>query len=876
MAFNRLTENAACNPRRWLSATILALQSKICHTETINCESFPAIMPNLRGGDQVTHQAIRSGGTSAPATRVQAVAMEADGSRPLIQHMLVFICLSILVAAVATLTGCGGDEPAAQAPARPSYSNYSYQEEQRPQRPENVNEWTNEHFLSAKQENDPKLAEAVRAYGEKHVGQPQAVSLLVQLLTKQEAADANAGGYGGGGYSSYGYGNSYDSAGGDSEPGPAIVRALVINDTEEARLVLNNVLAGNISTVMEENVAVSEVLRHLAENQQPENNAILFAVATMPEQFRAGGGTGENSDPTQDAYGYGNSYGYGDESRPVIDGSVTAASMQQFALELFSDTADRNTRTQLAHAALGRHATGASSGSGMLGELPPVPSGLKSVSRSFSKTGSAIGRLLRFPGMSSDAAKETADADAPPDGQQAAAGQTDGTPALTAMANPLSAAPMVTPESRAAIIQFLSRPHPDNLEAQMLLYQDEAFIDPAVREVFDSIFLAQSSSALQRLMGLSLASGAVDSSANDGGYGYGAGYGEEGYGYGNQTQGAPVRQGGAEYGYGAADAGYGYSSAGEFVPIAETDMTQEQASAIAQSLWDRQFVQNVVDQMPENRLVEPNLQTLLFASTMPVQPVRDAFAVLLDKYHTDAPDLLSQVGVFEQAMSDPGLLVQIKPYARLADQETRRVPDVRARRDERTGGYGDDATQTENEDQPAIEQFVRALNRRFAAAEPTRFSTGEFPFDIPDGAQISAQYRLDWSSGQTPDGVAVAPLAVYYAKLEQHIEAYKLQGFYRRKVYKPTIHNTEQLYWVEGLENVPDRGMVRSVDIMVSRPGTDQAGGQYQANRQGGYGENNAQTETNRRARQRPEPEDFTVEILIVEAPRPPEQVAQN
>ena len=186
---------------------------------------------------------------------------------------------------------------------------------EKPTRPEAIAEWKTDDYLTAMADEDPKLVEAVEHLGRQFVDNPSAAGLLVRLVkppqppepTENEAADTNA-------QPAYSPPSQSDGA----KLNAAIIGALGINNTNESRKALAQLLIGKIPTE-DEAATVGLVLKALSENACPENEAILLRVLTEAEKLR-----------------------------PQTDGPVTAESLRQQAFDAVKEIASARLRVELA------------------------------------------------------------------------------------------------------------------------------------------------------------------------------------------------------------------------------------------------------------------------------------------------------------------------------------------------------------------------------------------------------------------------------------------------------------------------------------------------------------------------------------------------
>jgi hypothetical protein len=206
-------------------------------------------------------------------------------------------------------------------------------------RPDDVSKWEKSDYLNAKRENDPRLLQAVRYLGENFVGKPSVAQGLADLLRAEEPeppgqkptkpqpgfhpgmepgmrpgaqprvqpgapvqiqprarpgiepgiypgmeTEFGPGGYGPGGYGPSGYRQGRPVRV-SRELIQAIVWALANNDTDEARKILLEVVAGTLKTD-DDQTAVTAVLREFVQRPCPKNEEFLFVALTTPEKVR--------------------------------------------------------------------------------------------------------------------------------------------------------------------------------------------------------------------------------------------------------------------------------------------------------------------------------------------------------------------------------------------------------------------------------------------------------------------------------------------------------------------------------------------------------------------------------------------------------------
>ncbi len=139
-----------------------------------------------------------------------------------------------------------------------------------PKLPEDISKWEKGDFIRARQENNPKLLEAVAYLGEKFPGSVPAAQGLADLLKSPKPSQPATMPYGQ-----------------NSMPGliEATIEALGKNGSQAARQTLSQIISGKIATD-DDRTAVEAVLKALIQTPSAENDDILAKVIISPEEIR--------------------------------------------------------------------------------------------------------------------------------------------------------------------------------------------------------------------------------------------------------------------------------------------------------------------------------------------------------------------------------------------------------------------------------------------------------------------------------------------------------------------------------------------------------------------------------------------------------------
>ena len=136
--------------------------------------------------------------------------------------------------------------------------------------PDDVSKWEKGDFIRARQENNPKLLEAVAYMGEKSPGSVPIAQELAELLKTPKPSDPTVASY-------------------PQTPVPGLIDATVDalgkNGSQAARQTLMQILTGKFTTD-DDRTAVEAVLKTLIQTPSTENDDILAKVIISPEEIR--------------------------------------------------------------------------------------------------------------------------------------------------------------------------------------------------------------------------------------------------------------------------------------------------------------------------------------------------------------------------------------------------------------------------------------------------------------------------------------------------------------------------------------------------------------------------------------------------------------
>ncbi len=744
---------------------------------------------------------------------------------------------------VLVVVGCGGEKkpksplpetpppPGAEAPPPPGAQGSppgqsgptptEQKAEEKPKRPEKVEDWRRDDYFSAKREGDPRLVEALRYFGQKFVGKASAAFMLEELIQVETPPAAKpeeksvAGGPPGAAP-----GMPPGPAPGMPPPeaippqgpgympgmppgmGPAgqpqrfqlsqdalqmAIWALVINSTPESRQILFKILMGQIDTGMDR-LATETALKTLATQANPENEAMLLAALIAPEKLRVPTAKEKPSGPTPGpgvppvgpemppgGPGYGPGYGIGGEQ-------VTAAWLQQISLELVKTYGSAALREKLA-------------------------------------------QYLMDPKV-----------------------------------------PLAVVERLGA---FLWEPHPANLRAQLVLLQAPDTTEERRRKLLE-YFMRYSADSLALVLGVP--SGAVSGGPGMSpgiGPGFGPGFGMEGPGaivppapgpMPGQVPGQWVPGGPAGFppGVGAP----GTPSLPGLPGIPGTGPTQPDPDLpyrTAAIVWGPEMQTYLGMALGKIDSLEEQAPVVVWAATVPTVGIRyQTFEVLKARWY-DGPAGLQKAGFPNQWVCDPALLVAIKQLPRAKGFRSGTMPGMGS------PGIGTPGVGTPGIGPPGIgpggkplppgvrerllkeqteEDWLRVsgdllltMCQRFQQAglqeiERARLERRRPDFKAPiqdlplelhePDLTPKPSYRvvLPGEVGKKLSEVGLAPTLIHYVRLEQKEKPSKVLAAYKKQLKTAKMYELPQMVWLDSLQPGRSEGLLRSIDVVISRAQT--------------------------------------------------------
>jgi hypothetical protein len=278
---------------------------------------------------------------------------------------------------------------------------------------------------------------------------------------------------------------------------------------------------------------------------------------------------------------------------------------------------------------------------------------------------------------------------------------------------------------------------------------------------------------------------------------------------------------------------------------------------MARQLWGSQLPKTILARLGQAGSLDGAGSNLALASTIPMDSMRKAIQNLLVAHWQEGPSALEAMGLIDEVVGDPALLVLVKMLPRKEPKEEKRPVRRRSSRSRygrnQSGGeqYGGDegyeesfpsapglgapgGSQREESDKesgdPAedwmftSEDLVRVwCERLFAAASSglqpaVAEGASEMPIEVQPNAEKVAEYHLDWPAavGDKLSGISADPLRIHYVRMQQTARLSVVKGFYQRKLSNPDVHDLAEGSWMETCRQVPDTDLQRSIDVLIT------------------------------------------------------------
>ena len=214
----------------------------------------------------------------------------------------------------------------------------------------------------------------------------------------------------------------------------------------------------------------------------------------------------------------------------------------------------------------------------------------------------------------------------------------------------------------------------------------------------------------------------------------------------------------------------------------------------------------------------------MLLATIPLVNARDRLGALFQQQASQGPGPWTSMGLFRSETVDPALLVLVKDmyHDGSSSRRTSRSRRSSGRRDEfNEEPEGDDwSGALETFVEGLCEQFRRVATPPSPEADNSKSATGrKGPMRLHKGANVVAQYHMRW-----PDqldsrwaNVPIAPLDLYYIRIEEEGRARTVLPTYRRQMARAQEHDISGGLWIDAY----NKRQLRSIDVRITGEGGD-------------------------------------------------------
>ena len=269
---------------------------------------------------------------------------------------------------------------------------------------------------------------------------------------------------------------------------------------------------------------------------------------------------------------------------------------------------------------------------------------------------------------------------------------------------------------------------------------------------------------------------------------------------------------------------------------------------LARLLWAEKFRTMLESQLSDVRSLEREPNLVLLASTIPQDSTRAALAKLLRKRWNDGPRALETAGLTDQLIVDPGLLVLMKMNPRKENKSAIRgmsgMPSRGIRPVHAMPGNGrtsDSLSLAQRKEQ--AEQDWMTVSAKMVTAWCTRLyavalarekaaawgglATPKLPADLTLGedARVTAACHLVWPK-EAPAEVSELKLGLldvsYFRVVESNKPKRAIAAYARQmQIRTSDARMLDRAVWLDSSRVLPQSDRRRSVDILISRAGTN-------------------------------------------------------
>ncbi len=372
----------------------------------------------------------------------------------------------------------------------------------------------------------------------------------------------------------------------------------------------------------------------------------------------------------------------------------------------------------------------------------------------------------------------------------------------------------------------LKEPRPENLPAQILLYQSDR-PDPAMHAWLEQWLVTYGSDALGRLLGIPA----------------------------GQTPSAPY----ASFGSGRGGLSV-LATAQRRGTLPSTTVPAANAYRLAELLWSSRLAAVTEQRLADLETLTDGLPLITLASTVPHPTVRAALLRTLERHWEEGPKPLHALSTTQTVNLEPGFVTLLKmlPRSDAVDATTRK--DLLTHGGNHSGSGRSSTRKAAKQPGPSGQEtqknadlleakhrheqlgkewmeFSRAVSqaicRRFSAAaraDESGRSAGRaaddagLSFKLPPGAKVSAAYQVSWPAALDGKLAAAPVLRVHYVRIDETAAPAKVLAYYRRQVPHAKEHLLAGGGWIDSIASDGEQGHAASVDVLVAKVTGNDAG----------------------------------------------------
>jgi hypothetical protein len=355
----------------------------------------------------------------------------------------------------------------------------------------------------------------------------------------------------------------------------------------------------------------------------------------------------------------------------------------------------------------------------------------------------------------------------------------------------------------------LKEPRPENLAAQIMLYQG-SHLDKTMHDWLEQWIVACSSDVLGRLMGIPAPQADLARSAP-------ASVAEIGWPDGAFTPQRPE------------------------TALAKT-VTAANPYRLAESLWSANLAEVIAERLRALETLDKDAALIALAGTTPGPTLRAALLRTLERHWEEGPKGLQSLRAAAGVNVEPGFVALLKMLPRNDPVETvdnndksKRNGNLHRSSTQAKKGVADAQKDRQRQQQVGQEwmDFSRDMTREvcqrlYSAALAKQSGRGgidrtadhaDLPFKLPPRAEVAAAYHLDWPDDLKGKLSAAPMLRIRYVRIEQKAAPASVLAFFRRQVPTGKEHPRAGGDWLDSVVVEKEHVRARSVDVLMASVG---------------------------------------------------------